>query len=107
MAKLFLATDTVKRSALCRLRLTPAEKRLLKQRASDAGVSLSSFMLNAALSKPMRSAAAATIINELIILNDQLKAGAATADVVDALREVEKLIDRIPTQLEDDLLNSP
>jgi uncharacterized protein (DUF1778 family) len=108
MAKLFFARDTKKRTEWCRLRLTPAEKRLLLQRAEDAGVSLSSFMLNAALSRPMRSQVAATIINELIILNDQLKTGAGTgtADVLHALEAVEKLIQRLPMQLEDDL-NSP
>ena len=56
-----------------KFRVTPIEKKLITQRGEDCGLSTSDFLRRLALGKPTRSRIAATIINELREIHDELK----------------------------------
>jgi uncharacterized protein (DUF1778 family) len=102
-------SKAVQRNARIDLRVTRAEKELLVQRAADAGISTSDFLVKAALSRPVRSKTAATVINELIKLNLHIRANGVhgNADEIErVLGKIAETVEKVPLRLEDEL-NSP
>lgn len=72
MAGLFKEME-ITREDLIRTRVTRDEKKLIEQKAADCGMSVSQFVRNLALGKPVRSRVVATIINDLRDLADLQK----------------------------------
>ena len=72
MTKLFMEVD-IRRDDVVRVRVTADEKALLEQKAMDTGLLVSEYVRRCALGRPIRSRAAATIINQLRDLADQQK----------------------------------
>ena len=106
MAKPFQCVE-FPRSHIVRFRTTPAEKELLEQMAGDCGMSLSDFCRQQAMSKRFRSRLAATIINELVQLNAELKQQRESIGNTEEYRlilaGIAEAIERIPAdaQMED------
>lgn len=97
----------IKRNHVIRARLTQAERILILQKASDCGMSASDYLRSCALGKAVRSKSHATIINQLIQLNAELKAchkdgidGASRLEVL--LGEIAEAIENIPHIINDD-----
>lgn len=108
MDKLF-SFQPVKRDQLIRLRVTSAERELILQKAKDCGLSASDYIRLTSMSKAVRTRTAAEIICQLVELNFQLKKH-HSVDIGGAEQVLEKiaiLIERVPSQLEDFLQNSP
>jgi hypothetical protein len=105
MAKPFQCVE-FPRSHIVRFRTTPAEKELLEQMAGDCGMSLSNFCRQQAMSRRFRSRLAATIINELVQLNAELREQRNRIDAEEygaILAGIAEAIERIPAdaQMED------
>lgn len=82
------------------------EKQLLEQMAGDCGMSLSDFCRQQAMSKRFRSRLAATIINELVQLNAELREQRHRMDAMPEeygaiLAGIAEAIERIPADAQD------
>lgn len=106
MAKLFDFVE-FKRDQVVRFRATAVEKEFIEQMANDCGMSVSDFCRKQAMSRRFRSQLAATIINELVQLNIELKSQrenlAGLPEYRLILAQVSEAIERIPAdaQMED------
>jgi uncharacterized protein YgfB (UPF0149 family) len=72
MAGLFQEME-ITRGDLIRVRVTRDEKKLIEQKAADCGMSVSQFVRQLSMGKPVRSKVVATIINDLRDLADLQK----------------------------------
>lgn len=96
-----------RRDQVVRFRATAAEKELIEQMANDCSMSVSDFCRKQAMSRRFRSQLAATIINELVELNLELKSQRENLDGLPEYRlilaQVAEAIERIPAdaQMED------
>lgn len=105
MAKLF-APVVFRRDHVVRFRVTDVEKEFIEQMAGDCGISLSDFCRQQAMSRRFRSRLAATIINELVQLNAELREQRNRMDAEEygaILAGIAEAIERIPAdaQMED------
>lgn len=90
--KLFVKTSTPK-SDFIKFRVRPEQKELLEQKAADAGMTLTDYLITAGMNRPMRSRIAATIINDMRVLSLEVKRlasgqGAHDQEYLDALQAI-------------------
>lgn len=106
MAKLIGFVE-FRRDNVIRFRATDAEKKLISQMARDSGKTVSDYCRQQAMSRRYRSRLAATIINELVQINAELKQQRESIGNTEEYRlilaGVAEAIERIPAdaQMED------
>lgn len=98
-AKLFTRSTGPERTTV-QFRVDVAVKELLVQKASDAGMDLTEYLIKAGLNRPIRSNVAATVINQLSQFAMQQKELATQTDrdhdlYRDLMREIIGCIDAI------------